>query len=120
MQVEQPLSPRESEVARLVAEGKTNKEIAVDMAIKPRLSAGRSRSVLMAAIGLEHDAGISEWADALPYSELVSPCRDAAVRRPSQQPNSTLDRLLRCLWRTAKRRNPPVVLDDDRRRCQSE
>jgi DNA-binding CsgD family transcriptional regulator len=70
-----PLTAREFEVARAIAEGKTNPELAMELGISPKTASSHVEHIL-AKLGATRRAEIAAWATSV----LV---REAATREPS-------------------------------------
>ena len=58
-----PLTPRELQVARLVAGGRSNKEIAAELVISPRTAEGHVERIL-AKLGFTSRAQVAAWVAA--------------------------------------------------------
>jgi DNA-binding CsgD family transcriptional regulator len=71
-----PLTMREFEVARRVAEGRTNAEIADDLAIAVKTASSHIEHIL-AKLGVSRRAEIAAWAAKI---------EDRAVQAPPMQP----------------------------------
>ena len=67
-----PLTSREFEVARLIAEGMTNAEIATDLSIAPKTASAHVEHIL-AKLGVARRAEIATWVANIRRSSSVSP-----------------------------------------------
>jgi DNA-binding CsgD family transcriptional regulator len=77
-----PLTARELEVARLIAEGATNAEIAVDLGIAPKTASAHVEHIL-AKLGASRRTEIASWvASAVPSGRVSSREGALLVRRP--------------------------------------
>jgi non-specific serine/threonine protein kinase len=79
---EAPLTPRELQVARLVAGGRTNKEIAAELVIAQRTAEGHVERILT-KLGFTSRAQVAAWVAA---SQRGDEGRLAASRRPGARP----------------------------------
>ena len=73
-----PLSIREFEVARLVADGRTNGQIAVELALSPKTVSAHVEHIL-AKLGVARRAEIAAWAAGVRAAEPPSAARHPAV-----------------------------------------
>lgn len=73
-----PLTGREYEVARLIAEGMTNAEIATELAIAPKTASAHVEHIL-AKLGVARRAEIATWVTTVsrPVAELAGAPRGA-------------------------------------------
>jgi non-specific serine/threonine protein kinase len=76
-----PLTPRELEVARLIAEGRSNKEIAADLVISQRTAENHVEHIL-AKLGFTARAQVAAWVTAAQ--------RDGAVRLAALGPQTSV------------------------------
>jgi DNA-binding NarL/FixJ family response regulator len=81
-----PLTPRELQVARLVAGGRSNKEIAAELVIAPRTAEGHVERIL-AKLGFTCRAQVAAWvAASQPDGEGRLVSRSSVSRRqPSRR-----------------------------------
>jgi DNA-binding CsgD family transcriptional regulator len=73
-----PLTIREFEVARLVADGLTNGQIAAELALSPKTVSAHVEHIL-AKLGVARRAEIAAWATGVRVPESPSPARPPAV-----------------------------------------
>ncbi|MCO6011265.1 LuxR C-terminal-related transcriptional regulator, partial [Actinoallomurus purpureus] len=71
-----PLTRRETEVARLIAEGKSNKEIAAALVVAQRTAEGHVERILH-KLGFSSRAQIAAWVSELDHEAPESTSRDA-------------------------------------------
>ncbi|MEU8586061.1 LuxR C-terminal-related transcriptional regulator [Streptomyces sp. NPDC048664] len=83
---ESPLTPRESEIAELVCEGLTNREIAARLVIAPRTAEGHVQRIL-AKLGFTSRAQVAAWyVNRLLIRERRTPAdADGDARRAGQR-----------------------------------
>ena len=82
-----PLSRRELQVARLIAAGRSNKEIAAELVISRRTAEGHVERILT-KLGFTSRARVAAWVAA---SQPVDEGRLAAPRRPGARPLGSTD-----------------------------
>jgi DNA-binding CsgD family transcriptional regulator/tetratricopeptide (TPR) repeat protein len=75
-----PLTAREFEVARLIAEGMTNGEIADELSIAPKTASAHVEHIL-AKLGLSRRAEIAAWTATIARSERIADSHFATARR---------------------------------------
>jgi len=78
-----PLSSREFEVARAIAEGKTNPELAEDLGISPKTASSHVEHIL-AKLGATRRAEIAAWATSVKATSVMAtpgPSRETAAIR---------------------------------------
>jgi DNA-binding CsgD family transcriptional regulator len=73
-----PLTAREFEVARLVADGLTNNEIADELAIAPKTASSHVEHIL-AKLGVTRRAEIAAWAATVSRSTPAEPAAHEVV-----------------------------------------
>ena len=75
-----PLTPRELQVARLVAGGRSNKQIAAELVIAPRTAEGHVERIL-AKLGFTSRAQVAAWVAASQPRHMLLPCGLSTGRR---------------------------------------
>ena len=109
-----PLTIREFEVARLIAEGLTNAEIAGELSIAPKTASAHVEHIL-AKLGVARRAEIATWV-----ATVARPARDlqahpTGCHRPSLTPAGGASPRLRCV----SGRATADAVDVSRRRSRS-
>jgi DNA-binding CsgD family transcriptional regulator len=77
-----PLTVREFEVARLVADGLTNGEIAAELSLSPKTVSAHVEHIL-AKLGVSRRTEIAAWATAVRHAEAASATRATASSIPA-------------------------------------
>jgi DNA-binding CsgD family transcriptional regulator len=77
-----PLTSREYEVARLVADGHTNVSIAAELGITPR-TVGAHIEHIFAKLGVGRRAEVAAWTASLPVASVPRTTVAGAARRPA-------------------------------------
>ncbi len=74
-----PLTVREFEVARLIAEGMTNAQIAAELSVSPKTVSAHVEHIL-AKLGVARRTEVAAWAAGIRASEPPQPATVAASR----------------------------------------
>ena len=76
-----PLTVREFQVARLIADGLTNAEVAAELTLSPKTVSAHVEHIL-AKLGVARRAEIASWATGVRVPEPPTPVRNPAVPAP--------------------------------------